>query len=218
MDLEKVSKANRVNRLYNAVINGTTDDMEFKPVEEFKDNALSRQHSKNSLERINKQKMNVQMKENIIICDNILQKFFGLDDEKFYACLMKLNEWGFDITFKEFIFNYFFKIMKDNILKNYIMMNLTSILSTLKTQLELKLLTNMKNFTFATIQDDQEIEQIKNQILGMETSLLSVKSPAFNEFAPVDQDTKVKLDAGKKKDFRMEILNRLKYENPALLD
>ena len=201
-------------------ISNEHEDLELKP-----DNNFNRMKSvdqrflnKSKIERINKEKMNVQLRENIIICDNILQKFFALDDEKFYACLIRLNEWGFETTFEEFIIHYFLKILKDNYLKNYIMMNLSSILSTLKTQLELKLIEGMKNFNFATVQDEKEIETIKNEILGKESALLPLKSKDFNEFAPVDYKTKTRLTPEEKKDFRMEVLNRLKYENPRLLD
>lgn len=207
-----------LDELYKAVITGT-DDFEFKPNEEYKNAAIDpRLNINKKVEKLNKEKMNIQLKENIIISDNILQKFFSLNNDKFYACIQKMNEWGFEIMFKEFIIYYYFKIIKDNYLKNYILMNIQTILNTLKTQLELKMMEGMKNFNFATIQDDNEIEKVKNEIIGKETALMSLQSPAFNEFAPVSQEVKTKLDAGKKRDFRMEVLNRLKYENPGLLD
>jgi hypothetical protein len=46
--------------------------------------------------------------------------------------------------------------------------------------------------------------------------MLSVESDKFNEFSPTNDEEKEKLDDSKKKDYRKEILNRLKYENPEL--
>ena len=209
----------KTGEIVRRIINDA-ENLELKPEDDYNllQNVDQRFANRNKVERINKEKMNVQLKENIIICDNILQKFFALDDEKFYACLIKLNEWGFDTTFKEFIIHYFLKITKDNYLKNYIMMNMGTILGTLKTQLELKMMEGMKNFDFATIQDEKEIEILKNEIVGKESALINLTSPDFNEFAPVEAEDRIKLSPSKKKDFRMEVLNRLRYENPGLLD
>lgn len=192
--------------------------LELKPAEEgFTTN--DKTSVKLKIDKLSQEKLNISAKENVIICDNILLKFFALDDYKFFACLEKLNEWGFEICFKEFIMYYYFKILKDNMLKNYIMFNLSQILNVLKTRLELKLLEGMKNFSFATIEDDKKIEQLKNEIVGKQTVLLNVKAPNFNEFSPMSQAEKTKVETPQeKKDFRIEVLNRLRYENPRLLE
>ena len=43
-----------------------------------------------------------------------------------------------------------------------------------------------------------------------------VEADNFNEYAPANDEQKEKLDERKKKDYRSEIINRLKYENPEL--
>ena len=212
-------KSETLSKLYNDLVNFNNDfALELKPKEEGYDQT-DKMNVKYKVEKLSQDKMNISAKENIIICDNILLKFFALDDVKFFACLEKLNEWGFEICFKEFIIYYYMKILKDNMLKNYIMVNLSQILNMLKFRLEMKMLEGMKNFSFATIEDDKKIELIKNEIIGKQTVLLNAKAQNFNEFSPMSQAEKTKVQTPQeKKDFRIEVLNRLRYENPRLLE
>ena len=55
-----------------------------------------------------KDKNSIITKENKIICDNIIEKFFDLNDEKFLACMKRINDWDFETCMKEFIINYYF--------------------------------------------------------------------------------------------------------------
>ena len=208
-----------LSKLYDDLVSLDSDfALELKPKEEGYEQK-DKQNVKYKVDRLSQEKMNISAKENMIICDNILFKFFSLDDIKFFACLEKLNEWGFEICFREFIIYYYLKILKDNMLKNYIMINMTQILGMLKSRLEMKMLEGMKNFSFATIEDEKKIQQIKNEIIGKQTVLLHVKAQNFNEFSPISQAEKTKIQTpSEKRDFRLEVLNRLRYENPRLLE
>lgn len=175
-------------------------------------------YTKSSINNLIKDNISILDQENKIICDNILISFFDLNNDKFLMCLEKINEWGFNIAFKEFIINYYLRIIKDNKLRNYILMNIDSIITLLKNQLEVNMINSIKHFNFTTLDTDHEIDLIKNDIAARENSMLGIQSKNFNEFAPVEDDTKIKLDPSKKRSYRLEILNRLKYENPKLLE
>lgn len=175
-------------------------------------------YTKSSINNLIKDNISILDQENKIICDNILISFFDLNNDKFLMCLEKINEWGFNIAFKEFIINYYLRIIKDNKLRNYILINIDSIITLLKNQLEVNMINSIKHFNFTTLDTDHEIDLIKNDIAARENSMLGIQSKNFNEFAPVEDDTKIKLDPSKKRSYRLEILNRLKYENPKLLE
>jgi hypothetical protein len=95
-------------------------------------------------------------------------------------------------------------------------MHLNNIILILKDRLEKKLLESIKFFNFANDKSDHQIELLKNDLKNKESVLLGIKSDKFNEFVPVNKDQRDFLDADAKKDYRSEILNRLKSENPEL--
>lgn len=207
---------NLVDKLYHYINNDNQiDNIEVKP-DEFK-NIKGIKHLESPIEIISKDKNCVISKENEIICDNILMKFFDLDDEKYNACLEKMIEWGFEICFKEFIINYYFKLIKDNRLRQYIVYNFQQILMMLKDRVERNLLNTIKSFNFTTSNDDHQIELIKNELIGKETAMLRIAVPNFKEFKPLNTPEKIKVNPKERKNVRMEILNRLRYENPLLM-
>ena len=169
-----------------------------------------------TIEKIKKDNNTEMIKENQIICDNILMKFFELNDEKFMACMKRINDWGFDTCLREFILNYYLYIKKSNKLRQYIVLHLDLILSTLKDMMEYQLLEGMKNFNFESYKSREEIEFLKNDLRNRESVMLSLKAKNFNEFAPITQKKKKLLSSDERKDLRIELLNKLRYENPRL--
>lgn len=217
MKLDKKTESKLLTSLYNYVVSTKDEPLELKPQEFNEDDGLTTVGTPSSkYEKMTKYKNSAQINENKVICDNILIKFFELSDEKFIACLNRIVSWGFDITFKEFILNYYIYIKKSNRLRQYIVMNLDSIISMLKKEIESDLIENMKHFDFRTAKSHEELEFLKNDLRNREAAMLAIKSDSFNEFAPPNEKRKEILNSNERKDLRAEIINRLKYENPKL--
>lgn len=212
---EKINERQLMASVYNCLKSAKDDDVELKP-KEFENDNEDLSSLTADVEKIEKYKNSVIMNENKIICDNIIIKFFELEDEKFLACIDKILSWGFELCFREFILNYYLYIKKSNRLRQYIVMNLDQIISLLKKQLELDLLENLRGINFNTYKTHEEIEFLKNDLRNKEAVMLTIKAKNFNEFAPVNEKRKQILDNGQRKDLRAEILNRLRYENPKL--
>lgn len=191
------------------------DKLELKP-NEFKNSKSKKESALASLEKVSKDSMNIMTKENRIICDNILIAFYGLPDEKFTACIQKMNEWGMEICLREFILNYYLYIKKSNKLKQYITLHLDLIISMLKNIIETDLFENMKNFNFETYKMKENVEFLKNDYKNREFILMQAKTKGFDEFEPPSEETKELLDSSQRKTLRMTILNRLKAENELL--
>jgi hypothetical protein len=210
------NEENLLNKLFNYLDQTKDEKLEFKP-NEF-NNVVSNFEDENdySNETLKKDRNTVIVKENKIICDNIIEKFFELNNEKFLACMDRIIMWDFETCMKEFIMNYYLYIKNDNRLRNYIVMHLNNIILILKDRLEKKLLESIKFFNFANDKSDHQIELLKNDLKNKESVLLGIKSDKFNEFVPVNKDQRDFLDTDAKKDYRSEILNRLKSENPEL--
>jgi hypothetical protein len=208
-----VNNINLIDKLYHYINDKEKQkDVEVKP-DEFKHISKGLKRFESPIEIISKDKNCVISKENEIVCDNILMKFFDLDDEKFSACLEKMSEWGFEICFKEFIINYYFKIIKDNRLRQYIVYNFQQLILMLKERVERNLLNSIKMFNFTSSNDNHQIELIKNEILGKETAMLRISVPNFKEFKPIDNTEKIMVNPKERRNIRLEILNRLRYEN-----
>lgn len=212
MSFDKKQEYQLMSTLYNYIQDTKDTKLEIKPKEynETKEDQYS------TYENIVKYKNNVKLNENKIICGNIITKFFELNDEKFLLCLNKILAWGFETFFKEFILNYYLYIKKSNRLRQYIILNLSSIITILKNELELDLLENMKNFNFNSYKTSQDVAFLKNDLRNRETAMMAIKAKNFNEFSPPSEERKELLTNGQRKTLRAEILNRLKYENPKL--
>lgn len=206
---------NLLDKLFNYINDTKNEKLELKP-NEFNDVSDLENKFESNNETIIKDKNSIITKENKIICDNIIEKFFDLNNEKFLACMKRIIDWDFETCMREFIVNYYLYIKRDNKLRNYITLHMDTILVILKDRIERKLLDGIKLFNFSNSNDDHQIELLKNDLKNKETILLSVESEKFNEYSPAEEEQKEKLDNSKKKDYRQEILNRLKYENPEL--
>jgi hypothetical protein len=189
--------------------------MEVKP-DEFASGSSVKEISSTNIEKIKKDSNTIMIRENQIICDNILMKFFELNDDKFMACMKRINDWGFDTCFREFILNYYLYIKKSNRLRQYIILHLDLIVSMLKDIMEMQLIEGMKNFNFESYKTREEVEFLKNDLKNREAALMAIKAKNFNEFAPPNEEKRELLSNSQRKDLRMEILNRLRYENPKL--
>ena len=130
--------------------------------------------------------------------------------------MKRINEWGFETCFREFILNYYLYIKKSNKLRQYIILHLDMIVSMLKDIMEAQLIEGIKNFNFENYKTRQEVEFLKNDLRNRETAIMAIKAKNFNEFAPPSEKKKELLSNDQRKDLRLEILNKLRYENPKL--
>ena len=207
---------NLLDKLFNYIQSTKDEKLELKP-NEFNENTQSFESKFEQMnETIIKDKNSIITNENKIICDNIIEKFFSLNNEKFLACMKRMIEWDFETCMREFILNYYLYIKHDNKLRNYIALHMNTILTILSERIERKLIESIKLFNFSDNTTDHEVELLKNDLKNKETILLGVEADNFNDYAPANDEQKEKLDERKKKDYRTEIINRLKYENPEL--
>lgn len=215
MNQKDENESKLLKTIYNYIQDTKDQKLEIKP-DEFANMSSIKDVSSTSIEKIKKDSNSIMMKENQIICDNILMKFFELTDEKFIACMKRINDWGFETCFREFILNYYLYIKKSNRLRQYIILHLDLIVSMLKNMMELDLIESMKNFNFENYKTREEIEFLKNDLKNREAAIMAIKAKNFDEFAPPNEKTKELLSNSQRKDLRMAILNRLRYENPLL--
>ena len=215
MSKKDENESKLLETLYNYIQDTKDQKMEVKP-DEFASGSSVKEISSTNIEKIKKDSNTIMIRENQIICDNILMKFFELNDDKFMACMKRINEWGFDTCFREFILNYYLYIKKSNRLRQYIILHLDLIVSMLKDIMEMQLIEGMKNFNFESYKTREEVEFLKNDLKNREAALMAIKAKNFNEFAPPNEEKRELLSNSQRKDLRMEILNRLRYENPKL--
>jgi len=215
MSKKDENESKLLKTLYNYIQDTKDQKMEVKP-DEFANGSSVKEISSTNIEKIKKDSNTIMIRENQIICDNILMKFFELNDDKFMACMKRINDWGFDTCFREFILNYYLYIKKSNRLRQYIILHLDLIVSMLKDIMEMQLIEGMKNFNFESYKTREEVEFLKNDLKNREAALMAIKAKNFNEFAPPNEEKRELLSNSQRKDLRMEILNRLRYENPKL--
>lgn len=215
MSKKDENESKLLKTLYNYIQDTKDQKMEVKP-DEFASGSSVKEISSTNIEKIKKDSNTIMIRENQIICDNILMKFFELNDDKFMACMKRINDWGFDTCFREFILNYYLYIKKSNRLRQYIILHLDLIVSMLKDIMEMQLIEGMKNFNFESYKTREEVEFLKNDLKNREAALMAIKAKNFNEFAPPNEEKRELLSNSQRKDLRMEILNRLRYENPKL--
>jgi len=205
-----------LDKLYIYIDDKKDEPLEIKP-KEFEDVEVnSTLKNDQTVETVKKNNGITISKENKIICANIIKTFLSLNDEKFLACLEKIQEWGFELCMKNFINNYYLYMKQDNNLRQYVIMHIDTILNVLKDELECKLINNLSKFNFMNSKDDIEIQTLKNNLQNKEGIMVGVKAQNFNEDAPISSKEKEKLDISQKNELRVEILNNLRTKNPAL--
>jgi hypothetical protein len=156
------------------------------------------------------------LNENKIICDNIITYFFGLENDKFIACINKINEWGFYECMKSFIMNYYLVVKKNNKLRQYIINHLDSIINMLKDHLELNLMKSLKNFDFSNFADDAEIKFLQQDLANRRELLKNANVKGFEQYAPPPADERRKLTKQEKETLRDQIRNKLMMAHPEL--
>ena len=86
-----------LNALYNYIDCRKDEDEKEKPEKkpsEYKNVVKNdKEDASSNLQKLQKNKMSNIKLENKIICQNILSSFLGLPDEKFIACMKKIEEW-----------------------------------------------------------------------------------------------------------------------------
>ena len=194
-------------------------NLEVKPLEykSFKQNAnVSQKQEKDPASELNIIKS--RNKEDEIVADNIVMYFFDLPDDKFILCMRKINQWGFEIFFREFLMSYYLTFNKDNRLRYYVMKNFNRLSDLVKEKLDDSTNEAYGRFNFDNTLVNMQIASIKNDIKLKETAIASLQPKAYDETAPVADDEEEKLETSSKRDLRLAVFARLKQENPGLLD
>lgn len=194
-------------------------NLEVKPLEykSFKQNAnVSQNQEKDPASELNIIKS--RNKEDEIVADNIVMYFFDLPDDKFILCMRKINQWGFEIFFREFLMSYYLTFNKDNRLRYYVMKNFNRLSDLVKEKLDDSTNEAYGRFNFDNTLVNMQIASIKNDIKLKETAIASLQPKAYDETAPVADDEEEKLETSSKRDLRLAVFARLKQENPELLD
>ena len=194
-------------------------NLEVKPLEykSFKQNAnVSQKQEKDPASELNIIKS--RNKEDEIVADNIVMYFFDLPDDKFILCMRKINQWGFEIFFREFLMSYYLTFNKDNRLRYYVMKNFNRLSDLVKEKLDDSTNEAYGRFNFDNTLVNMQIASIKNDIKLKETAIASLQPKAYDETAPVADDEEEKLETSSKRDLRLAVFARLKQENPELLD
>lgn len=194
-------------------------NLEVKPLEykSFKQNAnVSQKQEKDPASELNIIKS--RNKEDEIVSDNIVMYFFDLPEDKFILCMRKINQWGFEIFFREFLMSYYLTFNKDNRLRYYVMKNFNRLSDLVKEKLDDSTNEAYGRFNFDNTLVNMQIASIKNDIKLKETAIASLQPKAYDETAPVADDEEEKLETSSKRDLRLAVFARLKQENPGLLD
>ena len=206
---------NITDQLYYYLKEVEKEPLEVKP-NEFENLENGSSNSNENIETVKKSSGTLVSKEIKIICQNIIKSFLGLNDEKFLACMDKIQKWNFETCMKEFIMDYYLYIKNDNRLRHYVVTHLDQIIGDLEAEFEKDIISNIKLFNFENSKDDYEIQLLKNELKNKLNVMVGIKSATFNEDAPVGEKEINHLDTSKKNDLRIEVTNRLRKENPAL--
>lgn len=154
-------------------------------------------------------KLDKQLKN---IANNIVVKFFELNDEKFKAVMQRIMLWGYDTCLEEFITNYYLIIKKDNRLRQFVLLHLVKLIKIIKEIIEKQLTVKMNNFNFTNV-NDNELDNLTKKLAEKESELLNVNpekltkdNTAAEEIVELDDISTIK----------NEILQELKQNNPEL--
>lgn len=157
-----------------------------------------------------------------LVAKNIIFKFFELNDEKFLLMLDKIRQWGFEVTFEQFILNYYLYIKRDNRLRTFVVINMARILRILSNEMEDSLIRNMTFMNFTNSIDKRELANLRNDLFLREKLLQDVTIKEFDMSDEEDINTamdKVNVKSGEKVDveaLKSEILEDLKKNNELL--
>lgn len=207
---------NITNRLFKYLNDIKDEPLELKPNEFENLDKRDDSFSNSNAETVKKDTGTIVSKEVRIICNNIIKTFLGLNDEKFLACMERIKQWNFEICMREFIMNYYIFVKSDNRLRYYVTNHLDHIILILKEEFENNIMKNVNLFNFENSKDNYEIQLLKNELKNKLNVMIGIKTPAFNEDAPIGQKEIERLDTSAKNDLRVEITNKLKRENPEL--
>lgn len=210
-------KESVIDQLFQYLNSSKDEPFELKPNEfENLDSNSENINSNNNIETVKKDYGTSLSREVRIICNNIINTFLSLNDEKFLACMNRIKEWNFEICMREFIMNYYIFVKSDNRLRFYITNHLDHIILILKEEFENNIMKNIHLFNFENNKDDYEIQLLKNELKNKLDVLIGIKSASFNEDAPINEKEIKKLETSEKNDLRIEITNKLRRENPDL--
>ena len=164
------------------------------------------------LEVLNKDystKLDKQLKN---IGNNIVIKFFELNDEKFKAVMNRIISWGYELCLEEFITNYYLIIKKDNRLRQFVLLHLTKLIKIVKDIIEKQLTIKMNNFDFTNV-NDQELSVLTDKLAKKESELLDVNPEKLTQDNTLEKEV---VDLNEISKIKNEILQDLKENNPEL--
>lgn len=154
-------------------------------------------------------KLDKQLKN---IANNIVVKFFELNDEKFKAVMQRIILWGYDICLEEFIINYYLIIKKDNRLRQFVLLHLVKLIKIVKETIEKQLTVKMNNFNFTNV-NDNELDNLTKKLAEKESELLNVNPEKLTKDNTAAEEVVELADISTIKN---EILQELKQNNPEL--
>ena len=154
-------------------------------------------------------KLDKQLKN---IGNNIVVKFFELNDEKFKAIMSRITLWGYELCLEEFITNYYLIIKKDNRLRQFVLLHLTKLIKIVKEIIEKQLTVKMHKFDFTNV-NDNELKTLTDKLAEKESELLSVNPEKLTQDNNIAEEP-INLD--EVASIKNEILQDLKNNNPEL--
>jgi hypothetical protein len=182
------------------------EPLEFKPTTEF----YSKGNQKKDEEKLHYDYAMEIDKQLTNIGENIAVKFFELSDEKFQAVMKRIKFWGYELCLEEFILNYYLVIKKDNRLRQFVILHLEKLVSTVKKIIENQLYDKMNDFSF-TNSDTVELANLKDKLRENEQELIKVKPEKLADDTAEEIITTEKLNTA-----REQILADLRAANPEL--
>lgn len=142
--------------------------------------------------------------------NNIVVKFFELNDQKFKAVMNRILLWGYELCLEEFITNYYLIIKKDNRLRQFVILHLSKLIKIVKEIIEKQLTIKMHNVDF-TNTNDSELKTLTNKLAEKEMELLSVNPEKLTQDTSEDI-----INSENIIDIKNQILQDLKENNPEL--
>lgn len=152
-------------------------------------------------------KLDKQLKN---IGNNIVIKFFELNDEKFKAIMSRINVWGYSLCLEEFILNYYLIIKKDNRLRQFVLLHLTKLIKIVQEIIEKQLTIKINSFDFTNV-NDNELVNLTNKLAKKELELLNVNPEKISQ----DNSEEI-MNLENITEIKNQILQDLKEQNPEL--
>lgn len=176
-----------INNIYNFLDITKDEKLETKPTDGdlIPREDLSEKFEQKDLQQYKKDYSSKIDRQIMIIAQNISNSLFNLPNEKFTAFISRYKVWGLDITMQQFIINFYLVVKTDNMLRQFVMLHMDKIISTVKEYLEKYLITHMNDFNFK----EPRIDFVKKQLESkMKENDLQLKEKLENQTFKNDKE------------------------------